>query len=418
MSCFILSSKTSKMPLQLVKDLPLKERDQLCCSFCQKNYDNELLYGKFYFNDSIAAHYYCLLFSSGLEQKGGDNDGILGFLKNDIEKEVSRGRKLSCVTCKATGATVGCCNKSCKKTYHFTCGVKSRMMNQYFGAFNSYCLKHQPVQTIVMDNYDIKAARASNSTATCTICHEEVPAYPTFDVLWAPCCKKQSWFHRNCMQQLALSAGYFFKCPICSNNTLFCCEMKRYGIYIPDQDASWELEPNAFQDLVQRHNQCDHPNCICPKGRNHDGDGTWVIIIHLQQESYFENALNNRRWELLLCNSCGSKGIHIGCGRLDWSTMEWDCEDCNLKTRTGVSPKVGPSFVAPSMNTVNITSRPLKRPHSPDITTSSSNSTSTDSDSDVDVESFNEGEPTFPTPISQSIQLFWTNIKFRMILVN
>lgn len=46
------------------------------------------------------------------------------------------------------------------------------------------------------------------------------------------------------------------------------------GIYVPEQDASWELEPNAFQELIERHNQCDHPNCICPKGRSHDGDGT------------------------------------------------------------------------------------------------------------------------------------------------
>ena len=284
MSCFVLSSGALNMPLQLVKELSSKERQHLSCLFCHTNEDNELLYGKFYFNDSIAAHYYCLLFSSGLEQKGRDEDGILGFLNNDIEKEVLRGRKLSCVSCKASGATVGCCNKSCKKTYHFICGVESQMLNQYFGAFNSYCPKHQPYQIIVMDTYNLKTAKESNATATCTICHEEVPAYPTFDVLWAPCCKKQSWFHRICMQKLALSAGYFFKCPICSNNTQFCCEMKRFGIYIPEQDASWELEPNAFQELVQRHNICDHPNCICPKGRSHDGDGTWVVKSYLQNE--------------------------------------------------------------------------------------------------------------------------------------
>ena len=262
------------MTLLLVKDLPSEESEQLVCIFCHKNYDNELKYGKFYYNDKFCAHYYCLLFSSGLEQKGKDNEGILGFLKNDVDKEIVRGRKLTCSKCKTNGATVGCCNRSCKKTYHYPCGVDSRMMNQYFGAFSSYCFKHQPIQNVVMKNYSIRRARTLNSMATCTICHEDVPAYPNYDVLWAPCCKKHSWFHRICMQKLALSAGYFFKCPICSNNTLFCSEMKKCGIYIPEQDASWELEPNAFQDLIQRHNKCDHPNCICPKGRSHDGDGT------------------------------------------------------------------------------------------------------------------------------------------------
>ena len=149
--------------------------------------------------------------------------------------------------------------------------------------------------------------------------------------------------------------------------------------------------------------------------------------------------LNDRRWELLLCSSCGSKGVHIGCGRLDWSTMEWDCEDCNLKSRTVISPKL---MIVPSINTVNITSRPLKRPHSPDNvqnsssssrssrsnnntgntsnTSNTSNTTSTtstsnksnsgcsssDSDSDVDVESITDTESSLSSQLSQSIASF------------
>ena len=146
--------------------------------------------------------------------------------------------------------------------------------------------------------------------------------------------------------------------------------------------------------------------------------------------------LNDRRWELLLCSSCGSKGVHIGCGRLDWSTMEWDCEDCNLKSRTVISPKL---MIVPSINTVNITSRPLKRPHSPDNvqnsssssrssrsnnntsntsntsntinTTSTSNKSnsgcsSSDSDSDVDVESITDTESSLSSQLSQSIASF------------
>lgn len=252
---------------QLFKDLTSLEKAKTVCNFCHRNEDNELQFGKFYAQEGIAAHYYCLLFSSGLEQKGSDEEGIMGFLKQDVLKEVRRGTKLACSKCRSNGATVGCCNKACKKTYHFPCGADSRMLNQYFGTFNSFCIKHQPLQNVTV-TCDL------NSKATCTICHEDVTANPSFDVLWAPCCKKQSWFHRLCMQKLALSAGYFFKCPICSNNSTFCKEMKRCGIYVPEQDASWELEPNAFQDLVQRHNKCDHVNCICPKGKTHVGDGT------------------------------------------------------------------------------------------------------------------------------------------------
>ena len=26
--------------------------------------------------------------------------------------------------------------------------------------------------------------------------------------------------------------------------------------------------------VSKENNQCDHPNCVCPKGRKHNGDGT------------------------------------------------------------------------------------------------------------------------------------------------
>jgi len=35
------------------------------------------------------------------------------------------------------------------------------------------------------------------------------------------------------------------------------------------RDASWELEPNAFEELLYRHDQCDAPKCLCPKGRKY-----------------------------------------------------------------------------------------------------------------------------------------------------
>lgn len=106
---------------------------------------------------------------------------------------------------------------------------------------------------------------------TCTICQEDVLiAKPCYDILWAPCCTKQTWFHRDCLQKLALSAGHYFKCPLCSDDELFVNEMKDMGIYVPNQDASWEQ--NAFQELLYKHNQCDYTTCVCPEGRIHDDD--------------------------------------------------------------------------------------------------------------------------------------------------
>ena len=258
------------MKPKLVKELPLAEREAMSCIFFNRKEDDEFLFGQFYTIGkqqlSLTVHYYCLLFASGLEQKGKDSQGIFGFLKKDILSAAERGKMIECHKCHTLGATVVCSDSTCERIYHFPCTLSSLTINQYFGEFKSFCIDHRPIQKVPKSYLRM-------SQPTCIICQEEMPTpEPSFELLWAPCCKKKSWFHRDCIQGLALSAGcHFFKCPICSNSDLFLKEMQEMGIYVPDQDASWEAEPHAFRDLYQRHNQCDHPTCICPRGRSYVG---------------------------------------------------------------------------------------------------------------------------------------------------
>ena len=91
------------------------------CDFCQSN-SGILSCDHLHRLEDITAHYFCLLFSSGLGQKGGDHDGIKGFLAPDIRRELKRGARLKCVFCKKKGATVGCAEPTCKKSYHLNCG--------------------------------------------------------------------------------------------------------------------------------------------------------------------------------------------------------------------------------------------------------------------------------------------------------
>ena len=53
----------------------------------------------------LTAHYFCLLFSSGLRQAGGEAEGLRGFLGADVQREVKRGARLKCVYCRKKGAT-------------------------------------------------------------------------------------------------------------------------------------------------------------------------------------------------------------------------------------------------------------------------------------------------------------------------
>lgn len=35
-----------------------------------------------------------------------------------------------------------------------------------------------------------------------------------------------------------------------------------------------------------------------------------------------------RKWELALCRTCGSQGIHMACGQLKWANPVWSCDEC------------------------------------------------------------------------------------------
>ena len=66
--------------------------------------------------------------------------------------------------------------------------------------------------------------------------------------------------------------------------------MQQGGIYIPEQDASWERETDMFDDLdTEAPLLCHAKLCFCPHdtGRaHHSEDGLW---------------------EILKCDACGSK---------------------------------------------------------------------------------------------------------------
>lgn len=72
------------------------------------------------------------------------------------------------------------------------------------------------------------------------------------------------------------------------------------------RDASWELEPNAYEELLYRHNRCDAQVCLCQKGRTH----------------------TSSKWPIVLCRLCGSQGIHVTCGPMNSSNSAWECDDC------------------------------------------------------------------------------------------
>uniref|UniRef100_A0AAY5EMW2 PHD-type domain-containing protein n=1 Tax=Electrophorus electricus TaxID=8005 RepID=A0AAY5EMW2_ELEEL len=272
----------------------------------------------------ITVHYFCLLMSSGIFQRGEDHEGIHGFLVDDIRKEVRRSARLRCMSCKKTGASVGCSIKSCRQMVHLPCGIEQEFIFQFTDLFPSFCKKHCPTQT---------CSSSPSLPLSCSICLETLEPVLSYSVLKCPACLG-SWFHRDCIQHQAHSAAmFFFKCTLCNNKDQFQQEMLRMGIHIPERDASWELEENAYGELLHVYQHCDAVNCSCLKGRSYSA-----------QSGIFE---------IVRCKFCGSSGTHRKCSSLKLYESNWSCVDCKAAIEgTGEKVVFGPNDYIPQICSV------------------------------------------------------------------
>ncbi|NP_001003822.1 G2/M phase-specific E3 ubiquitin-protein ligase [Danio rerio] len=281
-------------------EIKLQDRDLICC-LCKRSENNKEKYGeKVHLEQhNLAVHFFCLLMSSGICQRGEEDEDVYGFLVGDIKKEIRRSSRLRCFHCKKAGASVGCSIKSCRQMVHMPCGLEQEFVFQFTGLFPSFCKKHAPTQS----------CDSSHSLPhSCSICLDPIEPILSYHVLKCPACHG-SWFHRKCVQNYAHSAAmFFFKCTLCNNKEQFQQEMLRMGIYIPERDASWELEENAFVELLQVYHRCDAVKCLCHKGREHSS-----------QSGYFE---------IVLCKLCGSRGTHRKCSNIRVYEADWMCADC------------------------------------------------------------------------------------------
>ncbi|KAI5616452.1 G2/M phase-specific E3 ubiquitin-protein ligase, partial [Silurus asotus] len=282
----------------------------IVCKLCGRCDDYPEKYGEKVTLDEpkLTVHYFCLLMSSGIFQRGQEHEGIHGFLVDDIIKEARRSARLRCMGCKKIGASVGCSIKSCRQMVHLPCGIEQEFIFQFTGLFPSFCRKHCPIQT---------CSSMPTLPLSCSICLESIEPVLSYSVLKCPACHG-SWFHRDCVQNQAHSAAlYFFRCTLCNNSDQFQQEMLRMGIHIPERDASWELEENAFGELLQVYQHCDAVKCSCEKGRSYSA-----------QSGFFE---------IVRCKFCGSSGTHRKCSSLKLYETNWSCDDCNAAVEGAVS---------------------------------------------------------------------------------
>ncbi|NXK22079.1 PHF11 protein, partial [Arenaria interpres] len=93
------------------------------CAFCPDREAGSVMY--IAEEQDIAAHQDCLLFSSGFVESEDYNPENLDirFDVASVLKELKRGKRLVCNFCRKKGATVGCEERACRRSYHYFCAL-------------------------------------------------------------------------------------------------------------------------------------------------------------------------------------------------------------------------------------------------------------------------------------------------------
>ncbi|KAM4559443.1 uncharacterized protein phf11 [Odontesthes bonariensis] len=116
------------------------------CVLCRRSEETKIT-GALATKEQVTAHQNCLLYSSGIFCTDSPLlHDLFGFSVDDVLDEVKRGSKLACYYCKKKGATAGCENGRCKKSFHYPCAVQEGagiFEDHENGKFGLFCLKHR-----------------------------------------------------------------------------------------------------------------------------------------------------------------------------------------------------------------------------------------------------------------------------------
>ncbi|XP_057342816.1 PHD finger protein 7 isoform X4 [Manis pentadactyla] len=214
------------------------------CLLCLREPGDPEKLGEFLQKDNLSVHYFCLILSSKLLQRGRSNRGFYGFLPEDIREEAARASRKTCFVCKEKGAAINCQEGQCARNFHLPCGQERGCLSQFYGEYKSFCGKHRPTQDI---------QRGQVGEQSCVLCCEDL-SQASVENIQSPCCSRPV-YHRECIQKYAhTSAKHFFKCPQCNNREEFPQEMLRMGIHIPDR--RWCLTLCATCGSRGTHRHC------------------------------------------------------------------------------------------------------------------------------------------------------------------
>lgn len=128
-----------------------------------------------------------------------------------------------CSFCNTSGANIGCCKTTCRRSFHLHCALKNDCRFEFVRLYQSFCSKHD-ARAIPSTAYDSKDK--------CVICRKKLGPYAPTKAIQSACCN--SWMHKLCLLDTAQKFGDLLKCVICNSMEFFQEDIKRKSVYIPN----------------------------------------------------------------------------------------------------------------------------------------------------------------------------------------
>lgn len=110
----------------------------------------------------------------------------------------------------------------------------------------SYCHAHFDVNTL-------NSGRRYEPSELCAICALPMGEFNQSESLQFVCCSNDSWYHKQCLKQMAFTQKNNFQCPSCENEIEFRDNTLSNGVFFPD-DAylAEEVTETEFQPRPKR----------------------------------------------------------------------------------------------------------------------------------------------------------------------
>lgn len=161
------------------------------------------------------------------------------------------------------------------------CANENSCAVEFTSDFRTYCHIH-------FDSNTVNTSEQHDVDELCAICSLELGEHNPMKSIQLICCSDKSWYHKNCLKELAFSMKDEFACPVCGSKDEFQYNMLANGVYIPDDN--YLPNPEAeIEDVPQAKRRRIHKNYVHEKTFESKADAAAYIEAENCWSYHYEN---------------------------------------------------------------------------------------------------------------------------------